>query len=114
MYVSCSSHSVLLINRTKAGHLTIAGTGIYMSPEILLTTEDKLSNVDVRNSPQPQTAGYGRKTDIWSLGITLVEMSLGKAPFRNVASAVYAVCVNKVYPTFPETFSISAQDFLSQ
>lgn len=40
--------------------------------------------------------GYGRKTDIWSLGISLVEMSLGKLPFRNGASAIFRVCVSKV------------------
>jgi len=61
-----------------------------------------------------ERSSYGRQTDIWSLGITLVEMAQGKAPFRNAAAAIYSVCVMKDYPSFPDEMSDDAKDFLSR
>lgn len=58
--------------------------------------------------------GYGRKADIWSVGITVVEMATGKLPFRNAAAAIYTICVSKEYPTLPDEFSIEAHHFLSR
>ena len=64
---------------------------------------------DIDDAPQ----GYGRKADIWSLGVTLVEMATGKPPYRNAAAAIYAVCVTKDYPKFEEGMSLEAEHFLS-
>ena len=54
----------------------------------------------------------GRKADIWSMGITLCEMAAAKAPFQNAASAIFAVCVSKSFPRFPDRMSKDAHIFL--
>ncbi len=59
--------------RSEIEHATTIGTTIYMSPQVMRGTgEDE----------QQQQAGYGRKADVWSLGVSLVEMATGKAPFK--------------------------------
>ena len=67
-----------------------------------------------KSSKSTSTSTYGRKTDIWSLGITLIEMALGKSPFRSTAAAIYSICILKEYPKFPNNFQNNAKDFLSK
>jgi serine/threonine protein kinase len=58
--------------------------------------------------------GYGKRADIWSVGITLCEMALGKVPFANAGAAIYAVCVSKRFPAFPDEFTMDAHRFLDR
>ena len=69
------------------------------------------SEVEVVNDKRH---GYGRKADVWSLGVTLSEMSTGRSPYRTAAAAIYSVCVSKKYPSFPDEMSTDAHSFLSR
>lgn len=93
-------------NTSVNDHGTVVGTTIYMSPQVMRGGAAE----DVDEAPE----GYGRKADVWSLGVTLVEMASGKPPYRNAAAAIYSVCVTKDYPKFGEGMSPEAYHFLDR
>ena len=81
----CSTYQIMgETEGSSNGHNTMTGTTIYMSPEVM--AEKK----------------YGRKSDVWSLGITLVEMARGKPPFRTAAAAIPTLFI---FPCAILTFS---------
>ena len=66
-----------------------AGTSHWMAPEL------------VKGSP------YGVKTDVWSLGIFLIEMANGSPPFFNevIQSDINYRVINEATPPLNEGFS---------
>lgn len=82
----------------KRARFTVIGTPCYMAPEILAAG-----------------IGYTEKADIWSLGITAIELATGSAPYANLYPLEVIVRIsNSPPPTLPDNFSSAFRDFVRQ
>jgi len=88
---------------------TLCGSPCWMAPEVML-----------RAWPQgrEQSSGYDSAVDIWSLGITALELAKGRPPFSEFApSRVFSMVVQNPPPALEDAnrrkFSSSFKDFVS-
>jgi len=84
-------------------HKTVVGSPYWMSPEVIVA--------------QNGANGYDHKADIWSLGITAIEMAESKPPHYDINPLrVIFVIPNRAPPTLqkPELWSANFQDFVAK
>ncbi|XP_074647386.1 dual specificity mitogen-activated protein kinase kinase 6-like isoform X2 [Tubulanus polymorphus] len=80
-----------------------AGCKPYMAPE--------------RINPEKDQKGYDVRTDVWSLGITMIELATGKFPYNSWATPFdqLRAVVQDPAPTLPPNqFSSEFEDFIVQ
>lgn len=120
--LSCLNHSACNSELLKSVH----GTPYWMAPEVNqdFTPADALYllRVSLIHSPltplPPQViseSGYGRKSDIWSVGCTVFEMATGKPPLSHMdkmAALFYIGTQRGSMPKLPDGFSECAKDFV--
>jgi len=84
---------VLGMMHSEVQHTAI-GTMQFMAPEVI------------------REEGYGRSADIWSLGMSILEMATGAPPWPTAANAVYKLAMTDDIPELPDHLSDEAKDFL--
>ncbi|XP_043750411.1 mitogen-activated protein kinase kinase kinase 19 isoform X4 [Cervus elaphus] len=86
------------LNGTHSDMLkSMHGTPYWMAPEVI------------------SESGYGRKSDIWSIGCTVFEMATGKPPLASMdrmAAMFYIGAHRGLMPALPDCFSENAADFV--
>ncbi|XP_061698338.1 uncharacterized protein map3k19 isoform X2 [Syngnathoides biaculeatus] len=97
----CARRVTCVSNTTNgSGDLlkSLHGTPYWMAPEVISET------------------GYGRKSDIWSVGCTVYEMATGKPPLAHmdkIAALFYIGAKRGLMPSLPEGFSEGAKEFVN-
>jgi len=85
------------VNSTNGCRATVTGTPYWMAPEVLGSQQ------------------YNNKADIWSLGITCIELATGSPPYSNLhpMQAMFKIVQNEL-PTLPQGLSSQLKDFISK
>lgn len=87
------------LSDTMAKRLTLIGTPFWMAPEVI------------------QETGYDVKADIWSLGITAIEMAESKPPYADIhpMRAIFLI-PSRPPPTLskPDNYSEDFRDFIAK
>jgi serine/threonine protein kinase len=87
------------MQQDTGANLSFKGTPVFMSPEVIM--EQK----------------YSKKSDVWSVGCTLLQMATGNPPFSefsNHIAALFHITSSTEPPPVPETISEDAQAFVRE
>ena len=99
---------------TKTGDVKLSDFGVSLNLKIKASDPGSVSGTPNWMAPEViELKGASTKSDIWSLGCTLVELVTGKPPYADMIamSAMFRI-VEDSYPPLPSTISQEMHSFL--
>ncbi|KAF8141536.1 hypothetical protein EV363DRAFT_22474 [Boletus edulis] len=114
--VHCDLKSANILT-TKTGNIKLSDFGVSLN---LRAMERELNNVaGTPNWMAPEVIelkGASPKSDIWSLGCTVIELLTGRPPYGDIANSMTVMfrIVEDEMPPLPDGCSEALQDFLQQ
>ncbi|KAI8882114.1 kinase-like protein, partial [Backusella circina FSU 941] len=99
---------------TKTGDVKLTDFGVSLNLKIKGVDADTISGTPNWMAPEViELKGATTKSDIWSLGCTLIELVTGKPPYNDMLpmSAMFRI-VEDDYPPLPNNISEEMHDFL--
>ncbi|KAI9266992.1 kinase-like domain-containing protein [Sporodiniella umbellata] len=99
---------------TKTGDVKLTDFGVSLNLKIKTIENDSVSGTPYWMAPEViELKGATAKSDVWSLGCTLIELVTGKPPYIDLLpmSAMFRI-VEDEYPPLPQNISEDMQNFL--
>ncbi|KAI8338249.1 kinase-like domain-containing protein [Chlamydoabsidia padenii] len=99
---------------TKTGDVKLTDFGVSLNLKIKPADTESVSGTPNWMAPEViELKGASTKSDIWSLGCTLIELVTGKPPYTNMnaMSAMFRI-VEDDYPPLPDNISDEMKSFL--
>ncbi|KAI8089567.1 uncharacterized protein BX664DRAFT_297377 [Halteromyces radiatus] len=99
---------------TKTGDVKLTDFGVSLNLKIKAVDDQTVSGTPNWMAPEViEMKGASTKSDIWSLGCTLIELVTGKPPYADLISmsAMFRI-VEDDYPPLPDNISEDMRDFL--
>ena len=101
---------------TSNGKVKMADFGVSAQLSLTLTRKHSMVGTPCWMAPEViRQAGYGYEADIWSLGITAIELAKGRAPLSHIHTMKAVLVIPRAEPpTLEGAFSNNFKDFVSQ
>ncbi|CAO3650644.1 unnamed protein product [Cunninghamella blakesleeana] len=99
---------------TKTGNVKLTDFGVSLNLKIKKDDNETVSGTPNWMAPEViELQGASTKSDIWSLGCTLIELVTGKPPYADLISmsAMFRI-VEDEYPPLPDNITDEMRDFL--
>ncbi|KAL4065848.1 Pkinase-domain-containing protein [Scleroderma citrinum] len=99
---------------TKTGNVKLSDFGVSLNLRAMQREMNNVAGTPNWMAPEViELKGASTKSDIWSLGCTVIELLTGRPPYGDITNMMFRIVEDNM-PPLPEDCSDALQDFLQQ